>query len=128
MTLFAAVLHRVGLSPDEAASYLERPRAIVQDWAEGRNAPPREILTKLWWLAERQEEEAQKLYDLWFVEENPGTFEIPISADSIRAQIRGWPSAGAHMAVAARVWHLLPADVTLNVVPLQEQEKREGDD
>ena len=65
MTLFSAILRRLGLSQAEAADYLGSRLDTVKAWSSGRNNVPAGVMAELWTLADKQEAAAQQALDIW---------------------------------------------------------------
>lgn len=123
-TIFSAALRLCGLSLREAAEFLGTRLDTVKSWSSGRNQIPPGVMAELHALAARLDEAAAQAADL-FVEqaealpenEQPTAVELGIAADDHEARDLGYPCVGAQMAMAARVWSLLPEDITVRLVP-----------
>ncbi len=85
MTLFASILHGVGLSQAEAADYLNVSLDTVGSWTRGRRNPNEGVLAELRHLAQRQQTAAS-------------------AGDTCRED---WPCEGAYLAVQRRAWELV---------------------
>ena len=117
MTLFSEILRGCGLSQREAADFLGVRLDTVKSWSAGRNPIPEGAMLSLHDLADRQEETALELVELWEEGGQPEEIEIGLSTDDHEAQSLGWPCAGAHLAAIRRIWEVLPPDVRVIVVP-----------
>lgn len=117
MTLFSEILRGCGLSQREAADFLDVRIDTLKSWGSGRNGAPAGVLAALHELSELQDRAANQVADVWQANGEPDEIEIGLASDDYEAQTLGWPCVGAHMAVIRRVWEILPADVTLRVVP-----------
>lgn len=117
VTLFPAILAARGLSHREAADLLGVRLDTVKSWSSGRRTVSPGALAELWALADRQEEAAQQATDAWESAGKPPSVEIGVAADDHEARGLGWPCAGAHLAVARRVWELIGTETQVRVVP-----------
>lgn len=123
MTLFSEILRGCGLSQREAADFLGIRPDTVKGYASPSRPqqPPPGVLAELHELAARQERMAQATVDIFesqAAEYGPAdTIELGIAADDHEAQQLGLPCVGAHLAVARRVWELLPPEVRIVIVP-----------
>lgn len=116
-SLFSAALTLCGLSHREAAAFLNVRPDTVKSWSAGRNPVPAGAMAELHRLSERMDEAAENVADLFDEHAPAAAVEIGIASDDHEARSLGWPCVGAQMALAARVWSLLPEGVTLRLVP-----------
>lgn len=115
MTLFSAILENLGLSQSEAAEYLGVRLDTVKSWSSGRNRVRQTVLAELHALAEKQQSAADAAYAAWEEAGAPNEIEFAVP-DEAEINRRGWPSTGAFLAIAARLWSMLPSDLTVNIV------------
>lgn len=117
-TLFSAALRLCGLSHREAAVFFGVRPDTVKSWSAGRNSVPNGVLDGLRDLALRIDRAASRSAAMYADRaERPDTVEIGIATSDDEARSLGWPCVGAQMAMAARLWSLLPDDVTVRLVP-----------
>lgn len=121
-TLFSAALRLCGLSLREAADFLGSRIDTVKKWSSGVNPVPAGVMAELHALAARIDEAAEQTADLYDElrerhPDEPAIVELGIAVDDHEARGLGFPCVGAQMAMVARLWSLMPADVTVRLVP-----------
>jgi hypothetical protein len=122
MTPFALLTRLCGLSPREAAAVLKVRPDTVNSWITGRRSPSPAILTELVKLLRVIEGVAAAALET--VREQPASqiggaiVELGFCADDAEAQNLGFPCAGAHAAMLARVAAgLIEAGQEIRLVP-----------
>ncbi len=117
MTLFASILAACGLSQSEAAELLGVRLDTVKSWSSGRRTVSPGALSELLALARRQDRAAAEAAEAWRQAGRPERVEVGVAADDHEARSLGWPSVGAHLAVARRLWELIGDQATVVVGP-----------
>lgn len=115
MTLFKHTLTRLGLSLAEAAAFLDVRLDTLKSWSSGRNPVPDGVWSTLAELAQKQEEAAQAMAEVWLETGEPDLVDFGLASDAHEAQSLGWPCVGAHMTVASIFWEM--TGVEPNIVP-----------
>ena len=90
MTLFGALLRRLGLSQSDASTYLDVRLDTVKSWASGRRRVPSSVIGELRELNREVGLEARRLHGIWEEEGEPEIFtpEIePLIAHAIVAEL-----------------------------------------
>lgn len=121
VTLFGVLRRHCGLSQQEAADWLGSRLDSVKNWDGGRRTCPSGVLAALRDLALRLDaaaaEAVQAVADTGAGSGEAVAVELGYATDDAEAQSLGWPSAGVHQALLARVAVGLPVWATAILVP-----------
>lgn len=108
------MLHRCGLSHNDAATWLRRDLKVVRKWIDGRFEIPADDWQQLVGLCSRQDRAADEA--LTGLGPTTRPIKLLLARTLEDAQLLGWPCAGAHMAMLRRVLERAPKGVKLVLV------------
>lgn len=101
MNMFGVLIQICGMSPHQAAHFLNVPPRVVARWTRGVGQPTTEVLTKLGGLQARQQDVADAIITSWDEAGRPPSLAIAVARDDDEANEMGWPSLAAQIAPVA---------------------------
>ena len=101
MNTFAVLLQICGITPHQAAQFLNVPPRVIVRWARSVGQPTSEAMTKLAGLQARQQDVADVIITSWDKAGRPPSLSITVARDDDEAKEMGWPSLAAQIAPAA---------------------------
>lgn len=101
MNTFGVMIQICGLSPHQAAHFLEVPPRVVARWTRGVGRPTVSALAALGDLQARQQNVADAIISSWDEAGRPASLSIAVARDDDEAKEMGWPSLAAQIAPAA---------------------------
>lgn len=101
MNTFGVLVQICGMTPHQAAQFLDIPPRIVIRWTRGVGKPTLEALTALGNLQARQQNVADAIITSWDDAGRPPSLAISVARDDEQALEMGWPSLAAQIAPTA---------------------------
>lgn len=101
MNMFGVLIQLCGISPHQAAHFLDVPPRVVARWTRGVGQPTTEALIALGGLQARQQNVADAIITSWDEAGRPPSLSIAVARDDDEAKKLGWPSLAAQIAPAA---------------------------
>lgn len=129
--MFGVLIQICGMSPHQAAHFLNVPPRVVIRWTRDVGQPSVEALTALGGLQARQQKVADAIITSWDEAGRPPTLTITVARDDSEAMEMGWPSLAAQIAPVAiaqavlgpiniQVEHREPAEVAPEAIPAEQ--------
>jgi hypothetical protein len=108
------MLHRCGLTHNDAATWLGRDLKVVRKWLDGRFDIPADDWRQLVDLCARQDRAATQA--LAQIGTRPASYKVLVAMTDEDAGLLGWPCAGAHLALIRRVVERAPPEAKISLV------------